>query len=180
MANETNYCPGCHIALTLGAMSCKACGWKETGAGTDEGMPTLNQLKADMRAAIARVPPDRWPERMPVEPDRAVDWFLRLVEPHHKTESPGYLPSRFKQRNTWQWPYRERIMYQLRKYLAAPQELQQLIVAAREDKIYWRGDDYPSFVCVIDETEKMRELGVADYRRKARAAMGRVNLDANR
>jgi hypothetical protein len=72
------------------------------------------------------------------------------------------------------------VKYLLCVYLGATLDLQQLVVAAREDGIFWRGDDYPAFVCVIDETEKMRNLGLIEYRRQARATMGRVNLAADR
>ena len=117
---------------------------------------------------------------MPQQGDHAVEWFLNLVEPQHRTERPKEQSSRKKDGGTWLWPYAERAKYLLRKYLEAPIKLQQVVVAAREDKIFWRGEDYPFFVCVIDDTEKMRELGIVEYRRQARAEMGRLDLGAPR
>jgi hypothetical protein len=138
----------------------------------------LDDLKSGMLDILNVATMDHPVHAMPGDGSQAVTWFLNLVEAEHRTERPAEVIT--KQGKSWVWAYAERIKYLLRKYLMAPLELQQLVVAAREDGIYWRGDDYPFFIIVIDETEKMRGMGLTEYRRQARAAMGRVNLSADR
>lgn len=45
------------------------------------------------------------------------------------------------------------------------------MVAAREDGIFWRGDELDNFYKIIDETEKMRTMGIAEYKRQALRSM---------
>jgi len=178
---KQNYCRECNAALLPGSTDCKSCGWRHPGSGTASSpRPGLDNLKADMLDILNAAKMDHPVHAMPTHEPTAVGWFLNLVELEHRTERPKEQSSRKKEGGAWVWPYAERVKYLLRKYLMAPLELQQLVVAAREDKIFWRGDDYPFFVCVIDETEKMRGLGLVEYRRQSRAAMNRLSLGSSR
>lgn len=178
---KQNYCRECNAALLPGSTDCKSCGWRDVSSGTASNpRPSLAELKIDMRSILDAARMEHPAHALPTNGDQAVEWFLNLIEPEHRTERPKEQSSRKKDGGTWLWPYAERVKYLLRIYLAAPRELQQVVVAARDDNIFWRGDDYPFFISVIDETEKMRELGFVEYRRQARAAMGRLNLEAAR
>jgi len=178
---KQNYCQECNAALLPGSTDCKSCGWRDASSGTASNpRPVLGDLKYQMLGILNVVTMDHPVHAMPTDGATATGWFLHLVEPEHRTERPKEQSLRKKDGGTWLWPYAERIKYLLRKYLMAPLELQQLVVAAREDGIFWRGDDYPDFICVIDETEKMRDLELIEYRCQARASMGRVNLAADR
>lgn len=59
----------------------------------------------------------------------------------------------------------------------APSE-QRLIVAAREDRVYWRGEDIETFKRVYDETQEMRSMGAQKYRegaiKKLKAYIARI------
>lgn len=44
---------------------------------------------------------------------------------------------------------------------------QRFINAAREDKVYWRGEDIETFKRVYEETQKARKIGVRAYRGEA-------------
>ena len=176
---KSNYCPQCDAPLLPGAVNCKNCMWAKDGTEGNP-RPILDNLKADMLDIFNTVTMDHPVHAMPRDSGQALIWFLTLVESEHRTERSTHVSGRNKHGKSWQWPYADRVKHLLHKYLVAPLDLQQLVVAAREDGIYWRGDDYLFFVCVIDETEKMRDLGLDEYRRQVRASMGRLNLAADR
>lgn len=44
---------------------------------------------------------------------------------------------------------------------------QRFINAARQDRIFWRGDDIETFKRIYDETMAMRKIGPQEYRRQA-------------
>ena len=162
-----------------GKINCNSCGWKAKGVSEAiGGRPVLSELRAVVAQVLRTTSSDHPIHRMPKDENAAVDWFLRLIEPEHRTERPQEI--RTKTGAYWRWPYADRVVYMLRGYLAASESLQRLVVAAREDAIYWRGDDEPFFIGVINETEKMRAMGLDEYRRDARNAMSRVNLQADR
>lgn len=81
------------------------------------------------------------------------------------------------------WPYAERVKYLLLKFLSSDHRLQNLIVAAREDNIFWRGDEFDEFVTLIDQYEKMRSMPKGKYRkqsfREMRGFIESKTLDAN-
>ena len=47
-----------------------------------------------------------------------------------------------------------------------PSELQ-FIEAAREERVFWRGDDIETYKRVYDETQRMRKIGARAYRAEA-------------
>jgi len=96
-------------------------------------------------------------------------WFRNLIEPQRHSERVQQVPTKTGQ--AWVWPYGNRVKHLLRDYLRADTKLQDVIKAAREDKIYWRGDTLDFFMTVIDETEKMRKVGVAAYRSRTMQIM---------
>lgn len=130
--------------------------------------PTFQQLEQDLANIIMAA--RKRPEKMPESAFEAVSWFIRLVEGQWWGES-----LREKPVNTggmvWIWPYADRVKYLLNIFLKADKKLQELVISAREDKIFWRGDDFEFFVGVIDETEKMREAGIVKYKKQAIASM---------
>ena len=124
-------------------------------------MPTLNNLKADLERKLRET-----------SASFSVQWFLNLVESHQKLESPHVVTRAGKR--VWDWPYETRVVHLLRTYLSLDVEFQQLIVAASEDNIYWRGDDIKFFMMVISEVDKMRAIGVEKYRELAQQKMQTV------
>ncbi len=93
--------------------------------------------------------------------DLKIDWFLGLVEPHQKEEAPR--TSAVGGKRIWVWPYMARMEMLLRKYLSCDETFKQIIIGARADGIFWRGDDQEFFINVINETERMRKIGAAVY-----------------
>lgn len=109
-----------------------------------------------------------WPHAMPMYAQDAVEWFLSLIEPPDPfTDRPRWIATH-NGGGFWQEPYVDRVIACLKRYLNADEGLQRTIVAAREDDIPWRGDDERVFRLVIEETERMREMGRDAYREAGR------------
>ncbi|WP_435310659.1 hypothetical protein [Primorskyibacter sedentarius] len=118
----------------------------------------------------------RWPVQMPRELCDAVPWWINMQEAAGKHETPYRKAVLGKDGElVWMFPYIERLAYTLQQFLHMPHDAQKTIIAAREDSIFWRGDDMPFFTRVIHETLRMREIGLdaykAESRTKARAAL---------
>ena len=54
-----------------------------------------------------------------------------------------------------------------RKFRRMKPSEQRFIQAAREDRIYWRGEDIEDFKRVYEETQKMRSIGPKRYKAEA-------------
>lgn len=121
-------------------------------------MPTLNNFKAELERRLQKT-----------SANFSVSWFLKLIEPHKPEDAPHVMM--ILDKRIWRWPYEERVLYLLRTYLKCDIEFQQLIVAAREDNIYWHGENMKFFLTVINETEKMRSVGIEKYRKQAKQKM---------
>lgn len=148
-----NKCPSCETVLLPGSNKCRDCGW---GAADHHAMPTIDTLKSEIKELGLRNDPE---------------WYLKLLEKHKPEEAPRKVQARSDKSKSggslWQWPYRDRVLFCLRKFKSLPEVEQQTIISARKDKIYWRGDDLDFFMRVIEETEKMREMGIDKYKAQA-------------
>ena len=142
-------CPECKNTL-IKHNECTLCGWAEGKAKTNT-MPTLDTLKSEIKELGLRNDPE---------------WYLKLLEKHRPEEAPRKVQAK-SGGFLWQWPYRDRVLFCLRKFKSLPEVEQQTIISARKDKIYWRGDDLDFFMRVIEETEKMREMGIDKYKAQA-------------
>lgn len=165
------YCDQCGDPIPVGSDGCNNRGCRKPAGRrpTQQPPPSLDGLKAELAEDLQHVNPNAWPDMMPGDPTMAVDWFIDLVAPEHKTERPAQVVSRKdnSQAYRWQWPYEDRLRYLLRAFICAKPKLQRMVVVAREDGVYWRGDGYDEFMRVIDETERMRSMDPQAYRREA-------------
>jgi len=117
----------------------------------------------------------RWPDGMPVAPSDAARWWIDLQEPAGTGDTPYHVQMRGKDAGTAMFfPYIERMVHNLRVFLTSDKHLQELVVAAREDGIFWRGGPLDRFAAVIEETERMRKVGIEQYRREAMRGLSRV------
>ena len=126
--------------------------------------PSFQQLEQELANIVMAA--RKKPERMPESAFKAVSWFIRMVEP------PGWGESLREKhvsdgRMAWVWPYADRVKRLLDVFLKSEKRLQDLIISAREDKVFWRGDDFDFFIKVIAETENMREVGIGEYRKSS-------------
>jgi len=119
-------------------------------------------LIPDARATIVAIL-----ERMNMNPSgELVSSFMELFEPEREYERRFSKPTKTGRVITVD-PYAERIGYQVKKYMSLSGEDQSFIKAAREDGIFWRGDDMAFFQKVCDQNMIMKEIGVSSYRTKA-------------
>ncbi len=96
-------------------------------------------------------------------------WWLNMIEQQKSHENPRKVSG--KSGEYWAWSYSDRVKNLLSKFLRADKKLRIIIQAAREDKTYWRGDDYNIFINIINETEKMREIGIKKYKEETQKNM---------
>ncbi len=54
-----------------------------------------------------------------------------------------------------------------RKFRRMKPSEQRFINAARDDNVYWRGEDIETFKRVYEETQRMRSMGAKKYRAEA-------------
>jgi len=130
--------------------------------------PTFQQLEQDLANIIMAA--RKKPVKMPQGAFDAVSWFIRLVEGQGWGESLRQ-KSMGAEGVVWIWPYADRMKSLLGIFLKIDGKLQDLILSARQDKIFWRGDGFDFFVKVIDETEKMRAVGITEYKKQSIAGM---------
>lgn len=176
-------CPKCTEVLQPGATKCRACGWVEDEPQAETGQkprPTLEDLAGQLGRLLARIPPDRWPERMPTDRTDAGRWFLDLIPPESRAERPDLVPVRGKQANAWHWPFAVRAGILIRKFCNVPPAFQRLIVAAAEDGHRWNGEDEPGFVRYIEEREKQAEDGADEYRQGPAAHLAAMRRTTRR
>lgn len=121
-------------------------------------MPTVHDFKNKLERLMLR-------ENV----DITLAWFMGLIEPHQPEEAPRVITVGGER--VWSWPYEVRVISLLKKYLKADHSFQETITAARADNIYWRGDDREQFNMIINETERMRSMGVVAYRKEVKEKM---------
>jgi len=132
----------------------------------------------------------RRPQAMPPAPTDAARWWIDMQEKPAPHEAPHRHPVAAsngrdeKPKYRWITPYTDRLRDNLRIFLTLTHEQHRLIIAAREDDIYWRGDDVEhrnkyldgrtAFENVIYETERMRKIGVDAYKAEALQRMRKM------
>lgn len=107
------------------------------------------------------------PVFMPPVPIDAARWWIDQQELPKPEDRPRQVSVVGDEGVRWICPYHQRLCYTLAKFLTIPTADQRIILAAREENIFWRGDEMYFFMMVIDETQKMRKMGVAAYREEA-------------
>ena len=126
--------------------------------------PNMQDLTSELMNVLAK---NRTSIKLPGAPIDAVDKFIYLME------NPKHNERLRKTEKGYKWPYAVKMKQLLTQFLNESSGLQNLIVQAREKNVYWRGDQLESFKGVIEQTEKMREMGVKKYKANAIAGMKR-------
>lgn len=156
--------------------------------------PTFTEQPPDVYAECRKVLSNwntkrkRWPLMMDRHIEKAVRWWVdEMQEPWcQKSEMPRLTSvqgNSDKQR--WMSPYQDRVVRNLRTFLALPNERQRIVVASREDGFWWRGESEDVwrngervwlFLVVLEELERQRELGPEAYRQEALERMRRLKV----
>lgn len=144
---------------------------KELAAhGTDESPPDAHQviLHHVLRWMQARKA-SGMPEPAPARPSDAITWWLSAMqEPEQIGETRKAAVSGQMSGERWETGYANRCAFTLLRWLDMPKEQRFAIVAGvREDRVCYRGDAWEFYREVLDETYRMREIGVGEYRAKA-------------
>ena len=106
-----------------------------------------------------------WGYEMPETPQAAADWWITTMqEPCSNTEKMFKATKKNAKTSgdyTWQYPYLDRLLMTIRKYLCMSREDQVIIYGCVDEGVSWRGDDIEFFYThqhsVYNETMKMRE-----------------------
>ena len=129
---------------------------------TGDRPPTIEEslcLVISARMARGGLPPE-----MPQVPIEAAGWWMTMQEKPGSFDSPHRVPLMGGDGYRWECPYHRRLEYTLRKFMDMKPDERRMIVAAREDRVYWRGDDMYFFMIAIKETMRTREMGIVAYR----------------
>ena len=156
-------CPECSESVT--GSTCK-CGWTQQ---RKNGPPQVEPVLADaLRWAMRR---HRLPSYIPQEPGEVVRWWIGMQEPRDgRFERPQQLPVVGKDKAVrWYSPYIERVVRNLLHFMQLGEKDQRYIIAAKQDKIYWRGESMKDFYNTVKEVECQRKVGTEAYREEARA-----------
>jgi hypothetical protein len=97
-----------------------------------------------------------WPQDMPQEIRYAVPWWIEHQKPADRTERPRQVLGRSNDDARMVFPYVERLVYTLRKFLRQDTQFQTLILSAWEDGIDWRGEDEWIFLRHLKSLERRR------------------------
>ena len=110
-----------------------------------------------------------WPSEIPLDPLGAARWWVEQQQPAHRDERPQLVNCAQQDGGQrWQTPYLNRLVDTLQTYIQLPDDEREMILAARADNVWWRGDEVKSadggpglFLRIYDETLKAREYGSA-------------------
>ena len=156
--------------------------------------PTFTERPPDVYADCRSVLVDwrkqqkPWPRMMDNGIQAAARWWVdEMQEPWNRaTEMPRLTSvqgNSDKQR--WISPYQDRVVQCLRIFLLLPEARQRIVVAARQDGFWWRGEyetvtDWETgkkvwcFSLVLREYERQQQMGRDEYRKHAIARMRRM------
>lgn len=106
----------------------------------------------------------------PNTPQCTAAWLVDYVfEPKDPNESVQHVRADIKAT-----PYRDRVAYLVRKFLALSESERGYVLAARHDGVYWRGDDPHEFVRIVRETLRYKALSPEDKAAYRAAAVGQL------
>lgn len=117
--------------------------------------PSYGDLQHELMATLRGV------QTLPEKPIEAVNEFLGICERQLQMERP------YRKGNAWQWPYRDRIMSCANVFKNMKPSEQEIIKSIAEEKIRWRGESLKMFVLIRGEFQRMRKMGVQQYRKQA-------------
>ena len=141
----------------------------------DPADPAPGIQYAERRWLAERLP---WPSEVP-RGGRLVEWWAAMQEPFDpRYEAARQVPVMGGDGYRTEYPYHDRLTGTLWAYLRSAPDMRRLVVSARQDGHWWRGEERDVFLRVVNETERMREMGLDAYRvdalTKAREFLRRV------
>jgi hypothetical protein len=102
------------------------------------------------------------PPPLPTDFGEAADWWVNHMQEARKdTEGADDL-------------YAGRVVQALRQYLALGDNERQTVARGVQAGVPYRGDAFERYGTFWAETERMREMGVAEYRRQAAKSVAKI------
>ena len=134
---------------------------RRTTVALDPADPAPGIQHAERRWLEARYP---WPQGVP-RGRALVDFWADMQEPFDpRLEQARQVPVLGVDGYRTEYPYHERLTQTLWAYLRAPEDMRRLVIAAREDGHWWRGEPREALLDIMARTEHMREVGLEAYR----------------
>lgn len=109
----------------------------------------------------------RLPSFLPENEYAVANWWQDMQEKPTALDKPHKVSVPGKDEYRWESPYIRRLSQTLTKFLSLNENDQRLIIAAKEEGVYWRGDEINFFMKVVSETQRMRKMGVQKYREES-------------
>ena len=83
-----------------------------------------------------------WPSEIPTKPLDAAQWWMEQQEPCADDERPRLAAcAQVDAGQRWQMPYLNRLLATLARYCCLPAPHRETILAARSDRVFWRGEE---------------------------------------
>lgn len=141
------------------------------------GHPKSNDRPEQIEEVLAKIVLDhvrfrgRLPSFIPDNEYAVASWWQDMQEKPTSLDKPHKVSVPGKDEYRWESPYVRRLSYTLSKFLSLNENDQRLIIAAKEEDVYWRGDDIDFFMNLVSETQRMRKIGIQKYREECIAKM---------
>ena len=132
--------------------------------------PTKADVVAEVISEISKCRRKRHPDQ-PVNAHKAAEWLIGMLEQPNQYDAPYKMTARNGDSFHWVWPYLIKCKALANIFLHADRKHQDMILAAIEEDIKWRGESYEELCKLIPEFHHMREIGVEAYRKEAIAKM---------
>jgi len=116
------------------------------------------------------------PSEMPRSVVEAAAWWVWMQEIPTQSDSPRRVSISGGSGQRWECPYHRRLEHTLRKFMGMRHEERHTILVAREEKIFWRGDEIHFFRRLIEETTRARKIGPSQYREEAISKMKKFHI----
>lgn len=152
-------CPKCGLRIKADDTE-HGCGWTKNKT-VSGNRPTLQTLKQDLQTAAIDIFERKG---KPISGATAVEMGDKWIYLYFKPggfDNPREITN--KAGSHWRWDYGDQVIAHFKKYVSLPAKDRNIIQDARGEGIYWRGDELVFFKTVINETKKMREIGIAKY-----------------
>lgn len=114
--------------------------------------------------------------------DEARDFLRSICSPYDPRHERPYRVAMNGNldRQRWVEPYRDRLTQCASIYLRLSEQDTQLLHAGAEDGVHWRGESITQYLDVVNETLRMREMGVPAYRQEVLKALITLEQKAKR
>ena len=164
-------CENCGKNLYANATSC-SCGWSLQKVVRNPPPNVLDTLTEE----ITRIGMHRFRE-FPAGTalEFARYWVALNSKPDAEREAPHEVATIAKDGTRWICPYHNRLMATLRAFaLMSPADRKIVLAGIQNEKVWWRGELVKHYLNIVNETKRMRTIGIKAYREAAMKSAKKV------